>query len=122
VDKRTRGHLHFWITDTFRDTADRDYIAARLLHRHRLFQPSAWSALQAVEKYLKATLLFGGRSVKSYRHDLVRLWAAVKKMPHLKALIPEDCEEFLETLSSQGSNRYLDHALHFEGDELQRLD
>jgi HEPN domain-containing protein len=122
LDKRTRGRLHFWITDTFRDTADRDYIAARLLYQHGLFQPAAWSALQAVEKYLKATLLFGGRSVKSYRHDLVQLWTAVKKLPHLKAQIPKDWEEFLESLSAQGSNRYLDYTSYFEGYELQRLD
>jgi hypothetical protein len=38
---------------SFRDTADEDYIAARMCWRAQLIPPFLWSSLQAMEKYLK---------------------------------------------------------------------
>ena len=37
----------------FRDTADRDYIHARMAYRADLFPQFHWSALHALEKYAK---------------------------------------------------------------------
>jgi len=44
--------------------ADQDYLAARICYRHNLIDQFLWSALQAVEKYLKAILLYNRASAK----------------------------------------------------------
>ena len=36
---------------SFRETADKDYITARMAYRARLMQPFLWSALHCLEKY-----------------------------------------------------------------------
>jgi HEPN domain-containing protein len=122
MDETMRGLFSIWVQHSFRDVADKDYLAARLLNRHKLFQVSVWSSLQAVEKYLKGILLFSYQSTKDQRHDLLKLWKVVEKLPGLKVELPSDCIEFLEYLTNQGANRYLDSPLSFQGDELFRLD
>jgi len=54
--------LNTYATDIFRNQADFDYISARANYRLKLRQQFLWSAQQAVEKYLKAILLFNGKS------------------------------------------------------------
>ena len=58
--------LNTLATDVFRKQADYDYIAARANYRMCLRQQFLWSAHQAVEKYLKAILLFNGKSARFY--------------------------------------------------------
>lgn len=57
-------------TQSFRDQADRDYIAARLACRHELFPQFLWSSHQAIEKYLKAILLYNRIKANQVGHDL----------------------------------------------------
>lgn len=47
--------LNSFAIRSFRDTADRDYIHARLAFRARLVPQFFWSALHCLEKYLKGT-------------------------------------------------------------------
>lgn len=42
---------------SFRDTADKDYIAARMAYRARLIQPFLWSALHCLEIRGRTTVL-----------------------------------------------------------------
>lgn len=122
MKERTRKWLSASIRD-LRDTADRDYIAARVGYRLALHQSSAWSASQAVEKYLKAILLFSNRSVKKYRsHKLSELRKAVEKLPYLNFALPGESLEFLDYLDDQGPNRYSDIPIYAEGFELFKLD
>lgn len=46
--------INLYIQESFRDMADKDYIAARVSYRYGLAYPFLWLALQAIEKYLKA--------------------------------------------------------------------
>ena len=45
--------MHILVNDfairSFRETADKDYIAARMAYRARLIQPFLWSALHCLE-------------------------------------------------------------------------
>lgn len=59
-----------FIFSSFRDVADKDYIAARALHQINLFDHFSWFALQAIEKYLKTILLIYNKNTKKIRHDL----------------------------------------------------
>lgn len=53
----------------FRDVADNDYLSARILFRFGFIQQAYWFSEQAVEKYLKAILLFNEISTKNLGHD-----------------------------------------------------
>jgi len=122
VDDDQRRWFSAWVRGV-RDSADRDYISARATSRLGLHQSSAWSALQAVEKYFKAILLFNGRSVKRKRsHDLIKLHQAVRSLPRLGFRLPDDTGEFLGYLTDQGRNRYTDFAVIVQGSELLQLD
>ncbi|HCT5171431.1 TPA: HEPN domain-containing protein, partial [Enterobacter cloacae] len=43
---------------SFRDMADQDYLSARLCYKHKLNFQFLWLSQQAVEKYIKAILLY----------------------------------------------------------------
>lgn len=100
----------------------------------RLRQQFLWSAHQAIEKYLKALLLFNGRSARSYTpagntkkrefgHDLDALLTEVRSIPLFKVEIEPDDEKFLSYLSRQGgANRYLSTSAYNTSDAIHRLD
>lgn len=125
--------LNTYASDVFRKQADYDYIAARANYRMHLLQQFLWSAHQAVEKYLKAILLFNGRSARFYKpagqtarrqfgHNLDTLFAEVKNIDLFKIEIRPEDEKFLSYLSSQGANRYLSTSAYNTNDSIHQLD
>jgi len=129
--------LNTYAIDTFRKQADCDYIAARANYRMRLRQQFLWSAQQAVEKYLKAILLFHGLSSHSYQkskangslgkqqfiHDLFALYDEVSKISCLSIQLNQEDWKFLCYLSHQGgSNRYLSTTGYNLAESLDQLD
>jgi hypothetical protein len=119
--------------EVLRNQADQDYIAARACYKMQLRQQFMWSAQQAIEKYLKAILLFNGKSARYYQkdestifemgHNLILLNEKVCTIlaPHYE--ISESERELLSHLYQQGaSNRYISFLAHNSGDELMRLD
>jgi len=122
MDEPTRKFWSAYVGE-LRDVADEDYIAARMTNRVGLYQSSAWSGLQAIEKYLKAILLYSNRPVKPYRnHKLIRLIRVAEKVPAVGFGLPADCLEFAEYLEEQGRNRYSDVPTYVQGVEVFRLD
>jgi hypothetical protein len=75
----------------FRDSADQDYVVARLSWKHSIYRQFAWSASQAIEKYVKCALLLNSESAK-FQHD----WLA--KVDILKALSQSAGKMFPEIL------------------------
>lgn len=65
------------VTHLFVDAADQDYILARMAYHKGLYTGFFWGAGQAIEKYLKATLLLNGRSSRDYNHNLPKLYENV---------------------------------------------
>lgn len=126
--------LNTFATDIFRRQADCDYIAARANYRMRLRQQFLWSAQQAVEKYLKAILLFNGKSARyytpagatkkrSFSHDLDALLQEVRNISIFKIDINPEDERFLSYLSYQGGdNRYISTTAYNTRDAIHRLD
>lgn len=114
--------LNTYATDIFRKQADYDYISARSNYRLKLRQQFLWSAQQAVEKYLKAILLFNGKSIKRFSHDLDTLVDEVEKIKLLNFALDSIDEKFLAYLSKQGCNRYLSTSAYNMADAIQSLD
>ena len=126
--------LNTFASDVFRKQADCDYITARANYRMHLRQQFLWSAQQAMEKYLKAILLFNGKSARYYSlpdgrkkkefgHDLSALLVEVKQLPLFKIEVESEDEKFLSYLSRLGgANRYLSMSSYNTSDAIHRLD
>jgi len=126
------------IDEIFVRTADENYITARWCAINQLNTDFLWLGVHALEKYLKAVLLYNGRSAKGYGHDIVRLYKDVKKIAgkllpkvlakpaNLKFAYWVDCkpEDFLEHLHRNGNadNRYLIYGYATRSDDLHKLD
>ncbi len=122
--------------DTLRAQADADYITSRAAWRMQLREQFLWSALQAIEKQLKAILLFNGRSARweslppptnrnrgyEYGHNLTRLLAAVRDTDRLILKFPSWIDDFVSAIDNFGENRYLTKSTYSLPEWLLRLD
>ncbi|GJM43501.1 MAG: hypothetical protein DHS20C21_03430 [Gemmatimonadota bacterium] len=106
----------------FRDVADRDYIAARSAHRLGLHEPFLWGAAQAVEKYLKAILLFHAVPAERVGHNVKQALTLVQRIECLDLRWPEELPVFVHRLHLMGPNRYLENGYSVESGDLHRLD
>jgi HEPN domain-containing protein len=119
-DKIDRA-INRFSTESFRDQADRDYIAARLACRHELIPQFLWASHQSVEKYLKAILLYNRIKARNVGHDLGKAMFLTKKLPFTIELSPRS-EAFIDLLATYGQFRYLEVPYHVDGHVLVDLD
>jgi hypothetical protein len=89
---------------TLRDSADRDYISARAMYKLEIDDKFFWHSQQALEKYLKAILLFNEIKVKKQGHDLVKLYN--RMIETLKVNDESEVKKYLEEFQMLGLNRY----------------
>jgi HEPN domain-containing protein len=113
--------LNDFATRSFRDVADQDYIAARLSYRHGLIPQFHWQALQALEKYLKAILLYNRIKAKDINHDLTRALKHAEKLP-FSLNLSASTEEFIKHIDNFGRFRYLETSYFTHGPKLVQLD
>ena len=96
---------------------------ARIAYRKEFDQQFRWCSLQALEKYLKAILIYNRVSAKGIRHDLVEAVRRVKSIDDLDFSFPSsDMEKFIEYLSTYGSDRYFSHPTYLSRAALFTLD
>lgn len=102
---------------SFRDTADGDYICARLAYRAQLVPQFHWSSLQAIEKYLKCILTLNRVKAKT-GHNLAEALRKIRSDVNLHLTLSRMTEKFIEHVDTYGRFRYLevpynstDHAL-----------
>jgi len=139
-----RGKIADIVIETFIDPADIDYINARFMALNHQHRPFFWPALQAIEKYLKASLLFCGVPVrgKNFGHKLIAMANILK--PHNEVLEKlklapaeehselkrlnlwgtHDPMEFIASINEYGdpSNRYNLFGSKYEASYLPKLD
>lgn len=72
-------------------TADHNYVLSRQAFLRGMALDGLWLAAQAVEKYLKASLLLNGKDTRFYAHDLTELWKAHAKIT--RGIMPESFVE-----------------------------
>lgn len=108
-------------TQSFRDQADRDYIAARLACRHELFPQFLWSSHQAIEKYLKAILLYNRIKATTVGHDLDQAFSLTQSLP-FEIKLSKRSRKFIDHLAKVGEFRYIDVPFHVYGHILLDLD
>lgn len=111
-----------YINRSFRDIADQDYISARMHYRYQLGHQFFWSALQSLEKYFKAILLFNRQSARNLRHDLVAAFHRIRSISNITFSFPTGMKDFIKHLNEQGPNRYFEYPAAATGEELLHLD
>lgn len=119
-DKLER-YVNSFATQSFRDQADRDYVAARLACRSELMPQFLWASQQAVEKYLKAILLYNRINATKVGHDLAKAMSLTKQLSFVIELSARS-RSFFDHLAEYGEFRYIDVPYHVEGYVLVDLD
>src|SRR6266496_1115222 len=94
----SRAKIDDYITRSFRDVADDDYLTARALYRTGFDLQFLWSASQSIEKYLKAILLYHRTTTKGLRHDVSTALDRVRAIRDLSFEIPGDVTRFIQHL------------------------
>jgi HEPN domain-containing protein len=117
----TQARLNSFAIRSFRDVADQDYIAARMSYRTALYSQFHWSALQAVEKYIKGILLLNRVRAKNLSHDLALALKALKKLP-FEVRLSKISRDFIDHLDRVGAYRYLESSYYVMGPKVIELD
>ncbi|MBB3190600.1 hypothetical protein [Halomonas cerina] len=116
-------YINDFANRSFRDLADQDYIMARIAYRKEFDHQFRWCSLQALEKYLKAILIYNRVSARGLGHNLDKALVRVQDIEDLEFALPSsDVESFIEYISRFGPDRYLSHPTHLREDSLITLD
>lgn len=115
-------YLNDYATRSFRDIADQDYILARVCYRRGFDENFKWNSLQAIEKFLKAILLFNRLSAKGLGHDLCKAYERVVDIKDLGFELEQPQKNLINFLNSHGRDRYLSQSTYLKGEELLELD
>lgn len=104
------------VMDLYRDAADEDYAVARHSWKVGWVRQFAWSANQAIEKYLKAGCLLNGRSAK-FSHDWLDAFRSLSKLAtdngYVDLSILRPASHILETWAAACNNPYDETANDF---------
>jgi len=120
------NYMHILVNDfairSFRETADKDYIAARMAYRARLIQPFLWSALHCLEKYVKGILVLN--RVKAHRgHSVLPAVEKMKQHGKFELELSADTVQFIKKLEDCGAEyRYYEVSYDTRPFDIIRLD
>lgn len=106
---------------SFRETADKDYITARMAFRARLIQPYRWSALHCLEKYAKCILVLNRVNAKNLNHSVL---PGIQRMSNKFPIeLSEETTAFIKNLEEEGADdRYYLTSYVVESGEVVKLD
>src|SRR5690606_8036378 len=117
--------MHILVNDfalrSFRETADKDYITARMAYRARLIQPFRWSALHCLEKYVKGILLLNRVNAKNLNHTVLPGIERMKQHGKFELNLSAATVEFIKKLEDNGAeDRYYLVSYHIEPFDIVR--
>lgn len=118
--------MHILVNDfairSFRETADKDYIAARMAYRARLIQPFLWSALHCLEKYVKGILVLN--RVKAHKgHSVLPGIERMKQHGKFELDLSADTVNFIKKLEDYGAEyRYYEVSYDIQPFDIVRFD
>lgn len=107
---------------SFRDTADRDYIHARLAYKHRLVPQFQWSALHCLEKYAKGILILNRIPATKPLHEVSSAIELISKQGKFEINLSEAVTKFIDRLESGARFRYFEVSYWNEPYDVARLD
>lgn len=119
--------MHILLNDfalrSFRETADKDYITARMAYRARLIQPYRWSALHCLEKYVKGMLFVNRVDTKNLGHSVLPGIERMKQHGKFELDISASTAKFIKNLEDAGAaDRYYLVSYEIEPFDIARFD
>ncbi len=120
------NHMRALVNDfairSFRETADKDYIAARMAYRARLIQPFLWSALHCLEKYVKGVLVLN--RVKAHKgHSVLPGIESMKQHGKFELDLSVNTIKFIKKLEDYGAEyRYYEVSYDIQPFDIVRFD
>lgn len=124
MEKDQKVYLNEYARVCFRNIADEDYIAARILYRNKSYDQFLTMAHQAIEKYIKAILLFNQVSIKQKNKGIHNLKLLLErcdiKIPHFN--IEKRTRETLKYFNGLDQIRYLTYSFSANSNYLLDLD
>jgi hypothetical protein len=76
----------------------------------------------AIEKYLKAILLYNRQNTKQISHNILSAHQQVKEIKDIEFEMPKDVDEFIKHIDSNGKFRYFEAPFNLNHDDLEKLD
>lgn len=117
---------HAWLNHAtircFRDTADADYISARLSIRSDLPGPFLSSAEQAIEKYLKCILMLNRIDTRPIGHKIDVALKLINESLPFNISLDKDEQKLFDQLVLWDFDRYLVNSLYVRNESLMHLD
>ncbi|MBB1598240.1 hypothetical protein [Achromobacter sp. UMC46] len=118
--------MHILVNDfairSFRDTADKDYVTARMAYRARLIQPFLWSALHSLEKYVKGILVLN-RLKAHMGHSATPGIEKMKQQGKFELDLSADTLQFIKDLEDYGAaRRYYEVSYNIQPFDIVRFD
>lgn len=107
---------------SFRDTADRDYVNARLAYRARLVPQFLWSSLHCLEKYAKCILLLNRIDSRKIRHEITGSLARLARDCKFQIDLTEVTTQFIKRLETGAEFRYFEVSYYNQELDVMRLD
>jgi HEPN domain-containing protein len=105
-----------------RDTADEDYISARLAYNHKLLRVAVWQSLHCLEKYFKTLLVLRSVNVLQIGHSLEKALQLVINND-LKLELTPGAQSYIYSLNGHTANvRYGGEYTQVSGTDLPYLD
>lgn len=105
----------------FRDTADKDYIHARMAYRADLFPQFFWSSLHALEKYAKCIAILTRTPSKNVKHEVIESLKLISNRINVET--SSQTNRFIDRLEEFGARfRYLEVSWFVHDPELAFLD
>lgn len=119
--------MHILVNDfalrSFRETADKDYITARMAYRARLIQPYRWSALHCLEKYVKGILLLNRVDAKNLGHSVLPGIERMNQRGKFNLELTAATSKFIKSLEDDGAeDRYYLISYEVEALDIARFD
>jgi hypothetical protein len=114
--------INAFVDSSFRDAADEDYVAARTAYRIDLTHSFLWNSLQAVEKYIKAILLYNRMPTGDLGHDVKKGFCRLLEIKEIPFQFASDTKLFVDYINDEGPNRYRVRPAYLRDDALIGLD
>ncbi len=119
--------MHILVNDfairSFRETADKDYVTARMAYRAQLIQPFLWSAVHCLEKYVKGILVLNRLSAKDLKHSVLPGIERMNQQGKFKLDLSADTVKFIKKLEDYGAEyRYYEVSYAIQPFDIVRFD
>lgn len=121
MDVNEKQGLYRIAVQCFRDTADQDYIHARLAYQNKLTPQFLWSSLHCLEKYSKCILVANGFSTKDFGHVINPAINWFEEKTGLNLNLSADVRKFNEGLEL-ARYRYMSVSNVSKGSDIVLLD